>query len=101
MTINGVTHSFLTSVVPGFFAGGFAVTAAYINLDQFGIAANGLVNDIRVLLDSQDLGNPLPSLALAAAINSQPGVVPEPATMALLGMGFGLGGLMRRRKETL
>ncbi len=101
VTINGITNSYLSSVLPGFFAGGYAVTASYINLDDFGIAANGLVNDIRVLMDSEAFGNPLPSLALAAAINSQPGVVPEPATMALLGMGFGLGGLMRRRKQAL
>ncbi|MEM7498250.1 MAG: hypothetical protein AAF371_09705 [Pseudomonadota bacterium] len=93
VTIDGVTRDVLSSST-GETAGGFDLNAAAIDLSEFGLGSGARISEVRIALDhrSPDPRPTVPSLTLAAALNSQPAEPPLPARLALLLSGLaGLG----------
>jgi hypothetical protein len=91
--INGVTHTY-TSAPTG--VGTLNVVA--FDLSDFGIVDGGTINSLRLtFVDNQAQGT-VPTTSLVGALNSTGGAVPEPATWAMMLLGFGaIGCAMRRR----
>lgn len=98
VTIGGVTLPFLP-VDTGFDEAGFNLDAAAFDLTAFGIAPGGEVSSLRL---SFAPAATVASTSLVGALNSAPvgGAVPEPATWAMMILGFGaIGGMLRRSRR--
>ncbi len=80
ISVGGTTH-FYSTVDTGFTGGGFSLNVAQINLDDFGVAANGLVNTIQVFSETNTVNSTTPSYTAFGALNSSS--VPEPTSMLL------------------
>jgi hypothetical protein len=94
LTVGGTTINY-PSVYTGLPAGGFNLNVATIDLTNFGVAADGTVNQIVVGLDIEGGTGTVPSLSLAGALNA----VPVPGAIWLLGSGLaGLLGWRRLKK---
>ncbi|MBD2180467.1 PEP-CTERM sorting domain-containing protein [Planktothrix sp. FACHB-1355] len=104
LTVGGITNSY-TSSNTGFQAAGYNVNALSINLDDFGVAAGGLLSNVVVGLGIQTISGTVPSLAVVGALNSAPvggsTSVPEPGSaMAFLALGaFGATSVLKRKQH--
>jgi len=97
MSLGGVSNSYTTidtgyDVTDSF--GTYALTVALVDLDDFGLAANGSLGNFDVLLG--DAGHP--ALSMVAAFNTGVAPVPLPAPLLLLLSGLAWLGMMGRRK---
>lgn len=94
--------SYTTSVAsPADSSSGFQTNSVHIDLDDFGIAAGGLIDQVRIQGLFTGIGGSGPDILAIAALNAGPPTgVPEPSALALLGLAFaGVYGVSRRRKR--
>jgi hypothetical protein len=83
--------SYLTlAAAPSDSSSGFQTNSIHINLDDFGIAAGALIDQVRIQGLFTGVGGSGPDILAIAALNAGPATVPEPGTLAL----FGLAGLL-------
>ena len=96
VTINGISNQ-CASAGTGSSAGSFSLNACAFDLSSFGIASGGQVSSLRLSFFNEST---TASTSLVGALNSSGagGVVPEPATWAMLLTGFGLVGVSMRRR---
>lgn len=76
---------------------GFQTNAVHINLDDFGVAAGGLIDQVRIEGLFTGIGGSGPDILAIAALNAGPPTVPEPGSLALLGLA-GLAAFSARRQ---
>jgi hypothetical protein len=65
---------------------GFQTNSVHINLDDFGIAAGSIIDQVRIQGLFTGVGGSGPDILAIAALNAGPATVPEPGTLALLGL---------------
>lgn len=88
----------VTTIITDAF-GEHTLTAASINLDDFGFASDVALTDFRILLGTDDSIN-MPAFSLAGGFHTSPtAVVPLPLPMLLFASGLGLLGWAGRRKQ--
>jgi hypothetical protein len=90
----GATTRSYTAVDTGMDAGGFNLLVALIDLTDFGIGVGATISSL-TLFPAPTGGDPADFTVIGATNNSS---VPEPATLALFGLGLAGLGAMRRKK---
>jgi len=94
--------SYPTAVaIPADSSSGFVTNSVHINLDDFGIAANGLIDQVKITGLFTGVGGSGPDVLAVAALNAgPPTTAPEPESLALLGVSLvGLTFVRRWRKK--
>ena len=86
-------------VSPADSSSGFTSNSVHINLDDFGLASGALIDQIKIVGLFTGVGGSGPDILAVAALNAGPPTVPEPATLALLGVGL-CGIAWGRRRAT-
>jgi len=80
-------------------ASGYQTNSVHINLDDFGIASGGLIDQVRIQGLFTGIGGSGPDILAVAALNAgPPTTVPDPGSSLLL-LGMGLAGLSAWRKR--
>ena len=100
MSANGTTVYDIGTLSTGYTVtdifGTYSLEVALINLDSFGLLTNDSMSDLFTIY----LGdNSIPSLSLAAAINTGSAPVPVPAAIWLFLSGLSVLGLVRRKRK--
>ena len=96
VTINGITKSLLT-VDTGLSAGGFALNVAQLDLSDFGLGTNSVINKLLIGLDTIAPSGTVPSLSLVGALHSASSTsIPTPALLPGL-IGLGITAIRKRR----
>ncbi|MCW9013495.1 MAG: VPLPA-CTERM sorting domain-containing protein [Gammaproteobacteria bacterium] len=94
------SQTYTSSMIDGFGVdvGGntYALSVALVDLDDFNLAADTALGDIRVGLGLQGTSNPV-AFSLAAGFHTTP--VPLPASLVLFLSGLASLGFIRRRKK--
>ena len=78
---------------------GYATNSVHIDLTDFGVAANALIDEVRISGLFTGIGGSGPDILAVAALNAGPPTIPEPTTIALFGIGLAGLGFSRRRKR--
>lgn len=86
-------------VTPSNAASGFTTNSVHINLDDFGLAAGALIDQVRIQGLFTGIGGSGPDILAIAAFNAGPPTnrTPEPGALALAGIAL-LGLLAARRR---
>lgn len=78
---------YLTAIAsPADSSSGFQTNSVHINLDDFGVAAGAIIDQVRIQGLFTGVGGSGPDILAIAALNAGPATVPEPGTLALLGL---------------
>jgi hypothetical protein len=84
--------------IPADSSSGYVTNSVHINLDDFGIASLGLIDQVRIQGLFTGIGGSGPDILAAAALNAGPPTIPEPTTLALLGLGLTFVASRKRRR---